>query len=954
MSISSETNAISYVGNASTSTAYAIPFRFDDSAWLDVSVVASDGTVTAYTAGVDYTVTGDGSLASASFTTTSSVPATSTVRVQRATPKTQLLDLTYNTKFPSEDVEDMGDKHAMMVQDLDRDIADNLARSLRVPDGETAAEFPAAATRASRYPAFDASGAVTTKSAATILAESGGAPTGVGVPTGGGTGDVLIKNSGDDNDHSWEHGGGVQIIADGSITERTLGDRFSDRVINVKDYGAKGDLTYTTWDTVTDYGTDDTLAIMRAIAAACDMDNAKDLTFESVTTYQGCADFPEFYRSTQGRKIVYFPPGNYRITAPLRVSQGVRLVGADPFYTTIVPDYRSGGFNAIESTVRYKERNYPFTTPSSHENQYCANVHIERLGIRNVDKGTTPTGLDYYPHPSNTDSQTSCSATASTNTITVSQDVGCYAGDKIRMWDPVAEEAGTVYTVASSTSTTITTVESITDTVSGHYLMMGFAKCNGIVMQGGEDATIKDVNIIGFVNGAALHVPYGSPGVTVERGISSFNKVAYWLDIYPSLLIRPSGDNNQVNIRTGWYRFANTTAISPKWERQPGSADPSFPPIACYQIGGFAGADMSALSILGGALNDADHQYDDDDGRDLALVDAWYEGDPPSVSLRSFRSLGFGGAILRLQKRGDSSVVREVMRNSSNQEMDWHYGAAGGPRFTEYSFLDGYAPAQMHHLMRAQESSTGIFIGPGLYSDTGSGELIVDPVTFTRSTTTVTVTTTDNHGLQEGDYVRLYDYSSLTGSGTIPFHSSATSKTADSWYTGYFRVQNVSTTKIFTLTCNADSGPTAGTVKLRVLKVRPLIDNYKNEIRHQMLDTVGEASTGERRAWGVYDADDAHIAGIKVSTAGEAQFWASLALLIGGSMGTPDASIKTTNLTATRAFELPNAAGLIPAVETKTDTGDSATAVEGVFCINTFDNNFKVYADGAWRTLTTW
>jgi hypothetical protein len=42
--------------------------------------------------------------------------------------------------------------------------------------------------------------------------------------------------------------------------------------------------------------------------------------------------------------------------------------------------------------------------------------------------------------------------------------------------------------------------------------------------------------------------------------------------------------------------------------------------------------------------------------------------------------------------------------------------------------------------------------------------------------------------------------------------------------------------------------------------------------------------------------------------------------------------------------------GVLP--YTKTDTGDP-TGVEGMFVINTFDNTFKAYADGAWRTLAS-
>lgn len=46
--------------------------------------------------------------------------------------------------------------------------------------------------------------------------------------------------------------------------------------------------------------------------------------------------------------------------------------------------------------------------------------------------------------------------------------------------------------------------------------------------------------------------------------------------------------------------------------------------------------------------------------------------------------------------------------------------------------------------------------------------------------------------------------------------------------------------------------------------------------------------------------------------------------------------------------------GITDAVKlmTKIDTGDPA-GVEGLAVINTFDNTFKVYADGAWRTLAS-
>ena len=42
-----------------------------------------------------------------------------------------------------------------------------------------------------------------------------------------------------------------------------------------------------------------------------------------------------------------------------------------------------------------------------------------------------------------------------------------------------------------------------------------------------------------------------------------------------------------------------------------------------------------------------------------------------------------------------------------------------------------------------------------------------------------------------------------------------------------------------------------------------------------------------------------------------------------------------------------------PRIVTKATTGDPA-ATEPTLVINTFDNTFKVWAEGAWRTLATW
>lgn len=45
---------------------------------------------------------------------------------------------------------------------------------------------------------------------------------------------------------------------------------------------------------------------------------------------------------------------------------------------------------------------------------------------------------------------------------------------------------------------------------------------------------------------------------------------------------------------------------------------------------------------------------------------------------------------------------------------------------------------------------------------------------------------------------------------------------------------------------------------------------------------------------------------------------------------------------------------IVAGVVYKTDTGDPASGYEGMLVINTFDNTYKVYAEGAFRTITTW
>jgi hypothetical protein len=43
-----------------------------------------------------------------------------------------------------------------------------------------------------------------------------------------------------------------------------------------------------------------------------------------------------------------------------------------------------------------------------------------------------------------------------------------------------------------------------------------------------------------------------------------------------------------------------------------------------------------------------------------------------------------------------------------------------------------------------------------------------------------------------------------------------------------------------------------------------------------------------------------------------------------------------------------------PTTTTKATTGNPASGIEGEICINTFDNNVKIYAEGGWRQIASW
>lgn len=77
----------------------------------------------------------------------------------------------------------------------------------------------------------------------------------------------------------------------------------------------------------------------------------------------------------------------------------------------------------------------------------------------------------------------------------------------------------------------------------------------------------------------------------------------------------------------------------------------------------------------------------------------------------------------------------------------------------------------------------------------------------------------------------------------------------------------------------------------------------------------------------------------------------------GSSADANETTISFENPTAKRAYRFANVPTTttvdVVAALTKTDTGDPASGYEGQIVINTFDNTAKIYAEGAWRAITT-
>lgn len=156
MTLSTTTNRVSYTGNGVT-TAFSFPYYFLADADLTVVLVTiSTGAESTLVLNTDYTITGAGSPAGGTVTTTTAYSSSYNVVIYRNPALTQSADFVENQALPAATLE-QGLDRATMIDQRTREL---VGRSIRQPEGDTTDidYLPPKVTRASKYLAFDADG----------------------------------------------------------------------------------------------------------------------------------------------------------------------------------------------------------------------------------------------------------------------------------------------------------------------------------------------------------------------------------------------------------------------------------------------------------------------------------------------------------------------------------------------------------------------------------------------------------------------------------------------------------------------------------------------------------------------------------------------------------------------------------------------------------------------------
>jgi hypothetical protein len=712
------------------------------------------------------------------------------------------------------------------------------------------------------------------------------------------------------------------VVATGSSASRSLGDRFAED-INIRDFGAVGDGI-----------ADDTLAIYRALVAATNYpQNAQvDISTIQLTTPtsvgKGGLQVPVGW-SQQGRRVVRIPVGTYRITSPLPLGHGFQIVGEGGLDKCIIkPDYTNGAFNAFEDSSARGNRVTPFEGTrysaggvNAENNVYNAWVRLEGFTIQAGNASgfysTIQRRNDIAWYSINNASNGVAQwlfATGSQGSTTVTYDSLDPAYPTIYTPLPYGTlikfmNHATVYTVVNNTAPNVYTLDQpLTQSVSDGGILVGYTGTYGIFLAGGQEgSTIKRL-LINKMSGAGIYCYWGSPNSTLENCMVNECVIAYWFEAPPFTAIQPSGDQNEILFRLGWFNGnggGNYNIIGTKEETFTSAmverAGLTFKKTT-FQLGSH-GSVPNTLNVIGGGFNaSATSNINDYAGR--GFIEVHRGGVRWNINMQgAIQPHAWGDYIVKYFNRNTGVFEKSfsVLRTGGFQDT-FFVAAANAVPYIGYGGISNVAQSPYgtsNMVLQGFGDSSGN-VGGGIQMDSdGSG--ILRSVPWTRSGTTIQFTS-NGHLIKAGDYVRPSGVSGITFQNSNP-------QTGNS-----FLVTSV-TTNTFSLSVT-DSGGASGTATF--IEHHAIISFHSmaaNSHIFQIPNQVGNGSSAIQ----VLDRSRNTLAGLRIPSASTGQWWSSNGLAIGGTLATPSTQI--TSGTGAPSSNLPNGS-----IYLRTD-GDASSTV---------------------------
>jgi hypothetical protein len=885
MALQNDTSRIQYNGNNSTTSSYAIPFVFFENAHIKCVVTSSTNVDTTLALGSGFNVTGAANPNGGSLTTTAAVPTSSKVTIFREVPATQTTSYQEGGDFPAASHERALDKLTMIAQQTKR-LAD---RALKVPETQNNPNDLPNAGSGKKLLGID-NGTIAWEDNRQLPQYPGG------------TTQKLLSAPGGGFAPSWQDAPSIAvgpITSTGSSTPRFIADRFSD-YINILDYGADPTGATDSW-----------LAIQRAIAAGSNhpelQQNASTLNAPANTEVQlsasadtfawGGKNIPKLF-FVGGHRPVIFPRGDYRISRPIIVGPNTHLIGYNGANISPMTGLK-GQFNLIESSHIWLCRtqcndNIPFQLFAG----YDANLKIEGLTLNGYNGsdpypyGVTQTAaLTFYRMPLFQSGPGSAfnmlaNATAGNNyfTLTTSPWINYYPGAKYKL-----SGSDTVYTYVSRSGNNIYVTPNISSTVSNAPVLLGLPSNNGICVNGGENAYIHNCYTNCFT-GAGIAVWKGTPGQVVQNCMSNANDIAYWMESGVNTLLQPSGDGNNVFLRTGYLSHVNTSMIGCKVEGQrqtyPWSITSGWPyPLAtsnrsAIEYGCFTAAGPAILTISGGSFNiDYGVFTNDTHGGTHPFIFAFRDIDFPRMSLRGCKQLGYRRTFYKCVSVNNGNTDLEYKRTQLDDYED--NVTIGGKTVLSWFDDSSFNHVNGVRLISRTNGNDGSYLG--FHGDQGSG-VMNNTASYNRSGTTATVTyyaadgvTPENHGLQVGDWVIMRYPEGFNSANMLNFSTAAV------------KIQSVPTGSTFTIDVLNSGGTSGSGVLLQVSKTYNFHAVEQGQHIIQMPMDLGESVA--RVGLGIRDKQNRLLSGLRVATANEGEWWTSKQFGLGGTIDAPSANI---------------------------------------------------------------